>query len=106
VKRNRVILFALVAAATAVITAVTALQGSMALAHLTLDVAPFLIVAGLLICGRFIGEDRMIARLIARRAHLRPLRRAASHRHDRPLASMLARGPRHLRGPPAVAAAA
>jgi hypothetical protein len=106
VKRNRAILFALVTAAVAVATAVAVLQGPTGLAHLALDAAPFAIVAGLLVSGRCIGEARILARLGAGSARRRPLRRTWSHRRDRALTSMLARGARHLRGPPALAAAA
>jgi hypothetical protein len=70
---------------------------------LVLVFSPALLVFGLLVCGRYIGEERIVARrcgaspAIPRRAPRR-LPRPAS---ERPLASLLARHPRLERGPPA-----
>lgn len=68
--------------------------------------APFLLVAGLLLSGRYFGEGR----IHARRAALEPSRpRAASvhwsRRPERALASLLERAPQSRRGPPAPLAA-
>jgi hypothetical protein len=103
---NRLILLALgvVAAVTAV--AVAGLQGATGFEHLVLDASPFLLVAGLLVSGRFLGEERILARYRAcRPARPRPERRARPRRRDRALAALLERSPRTLRGPPAALAA-
>lgn len=63
--------------------------------------APFLVIATLLLSGRFIGEERILA---AYRA-LPPARRVAAawpRLPARPLSSALERAPWSLRGPPAV----
>jgi hypothetical protein len=75
--------------------------------ELALTFAPLLLIAGLLISGRYLGEERILARRIA------PL---APRRHrggtgwrpavERPLAALLARSPRTERGPPAPLATA
>jgi hypothetical protein len=70
-----------------------------------LYLAPFLLVAGLLLSGRYVGEERILA---FRRARSVPKLRAALGRgwsslHELPLASLIERTPRTLRGPPALA---
>lgn len=103
---NRLILLVLVSAAAALAATVGVLQGATGLIHLLLDVAPFLLVAGVLLAGRFPGEDRIIARrAVAPPARLRPERRSWPARRERALASVVARRPRQLRGPPVPAAA-
>jgi hypothetical protein len=106
VRSNRLILLVLVAAALALAGSVGILQGATGLIHLLLDGAPFLLVAGVLLTGRFPGEERIIARRagapVVRR---RPERRTWPARREHALASVVARGPRQLRGPPAPAAA-
>jgi hypothetical protein len=67
--------------------------------------APLLIVAALLLTGRFVGEERILA---ARRARIAPARSPRVQwpsRHARPLVSLLERAPRSPRGPPALVAA-
>jgi hypothetical protein len=106
VNPNRLILFVLIAAGVALAATVTALQGSTGLVHLALDAGPFLLVVGVLLKGRFVGEERILARRRrARVAHRRPARRAWSRQRDRALASLLERRPRQLRGPPGPLAA-
>jgi hypothetical protein len=69
---------------------------------LALGCVPALLILGLLLCGRYVGEERLLA---ARRASApsrarrapRLLPRPAS---ERPLASLLARRPHVERGPP------
>lgn len=63
--------------------------------------APFLVIAALLLSGRFIGEERILA---AYRALARPRRVATSwpRLRSRPFVSALERAPWSLRGPPAV----
>jgi hypothetical protein len=65
---------------------------------------PFLIVAALLLTGRFVGEQRILAARLARLAPLRAARTRWSSRHAAALVSLLERAPRSLRGPPALAA--
>ena len=62
---------------------------------------PFLLVLGLLLSGRFIGEDAILARRAPKPvARLRPARRRWAAERERALASLLERSPRLLRGPP------
>jgi hypothetical protein len=63
--------------------------------------APFLVIAALLLSGRFIGEERILA---AYRTIPRARREGASWPRlpSLPLSSALERAPRSLRGPPAV----
>ncbi len=63
--------------------------------------APFLVIAALLLSGRFIGEERILA---AYRTFPRARREGASWPRlpSLPLSSALERAPRSLRGPPAV----
>jgi hypothetical protein len=74
--------------------------------ELALYLTPVLLVVGLLLCGRYVGEERIVARWRAslaggrRRRAPRGLPRPAP---ARPLASALARRPRLGRGPPAIA---
>lgn len=69
-----------------------------------LTFAPFLALLALLLRRRFVGEDRIVARRMRHGMRLRPAR----VRWGRPLpaaarASVFARAPRCLRGPPALA---
>jgi hypothetical protein len=97
-------LFAVSAALAVVCAAAQALLG---MPELALYLAPFLLIAGLLVSGRFLGEERIVARL----ARLRAALRRAPRRLPRPvsllpLASLLARRVRLERGPPSAAASA
>ena len=71
--------------------------------ELALTFAPLLLIAGLLLSGRYVGEERILARRL--RLAAAPARRRARVRWrpgiERPLASLLARSPRSERGPPA-----
>ena len=74
-------------------------------AEVLLAAAPLLLLAGLLLCGRYVGEERIVARL-ARHVAARPARRRAAR--WRPVVehepvSLLARAARLERGPPAPA---
>jgi hypothetical protein len=66
--------------------------------------APFLVIAALLLSGRFIGEERILA---AYRSLPRARRAVASWPRlpSLPLTSALERAPWSLRGPPAVLSA-
>jgi hypothetical protein len=82
--------------------AVTAVQGLTGMQELVFYAGPFLLVLGLLLSGRFIGEEAIIARR-ATAAPPRPLARRWTPVRERPLASLLQRSTRQLRGPPAAA---
>jgi hypothetical protein len=80
--------------------ALAAVQGLTGMQELVFYASPFLLLLGLLLSGRFIGEDAILAR---RPAPPRP--RPASRRWrpvlERELASLLERSTCRLRGPPA-----
>ena len=85
----------------------SALQGVTGIAELALYGAPLLLLAGLLLCGRFVGEERIVARL--RTAVVGRVRRARTRWARMPartLSSLLAHDPRVERGPPALVLAA
>jgi len=73
--------------------------------HTALHALPFVAVLALLLCGRFVGEERILARRAPTAAPR--LRRARSRRWApaRParVSSLFARSPRTFRGPPAAA---
>ena len=70
--------------------------------EIALTFAPLLLIAGLLISGRYLGEERILARRVQQVA---PRRRRFAARWrpavERTLVSLLARSPRSERGPPA-----
>jgi hypothetical protein len=78
-----------------------AAAGASGALDVVLYTAPFLVIAALLLSGRFIGEERILA---AYRTLPRARRAVASWPRlpSRPLSSALERAPRSLRGPPAV----
>jgi hypothetical protein len=82
--------------------AVTAVQGLTGMQELVFYAGPFLLVLGLLLSGRFIGEDAIVARREPP-ARPRPLARCWTPVRERPLTSLLQRSTRQLRGPPAAA---
>ena len=68
-----------------------------------LYLAPFLLVAGLLLSGRYVGEERILA-FRRERAPLPKLRVTGwALLPELPLATLIERTPRTLRGPPALA---
>jgi membrane protein implicated in regulation of membrane protease activity len=86
--------------------AVAVLQGLAGLTDLTLYAAPLLLIVSLLLGGRFVGEDRILARWgVARPGRRVRAQRRWSHARDRALASLLDCAACTLRGPPAAAAA-
>jgi hypothetical protein len=80
---------------------IAAVQGVTGLTELAFYAGPFLLVLGLLLSGRFIGEEAILARASAAAPRLRPARRRWPAARERALASLLERSPRLLRGPPA-----
>ena len=82
--------------------ALAAVQGLTGMQELVFYAGPFLLVLGLLLSGRFIGEHAILARRSAA-----PPRRPAARRWtpvlEHALASLLERSTRQLRGPPAAA---
>jgi hypothetical protein len=80
--------------------ALMALQGLTGMQELVFYAGPFLLLIGLLLSGRFIGEDAILARHAVAAALPRPLSRRWSPVRERPLASLLERSTRQLRGPP------
>jgi hypothetical protein len=84
----------------------TIVAWAVAGSDMVLYLAPFLLVAGLLLSGRYVGEERI---LTLRRARSVPKLRVALARgwsslREQPLASLFERTPRTLRGPPALVA--
>jgi hypothetical protein len=69
---------------------------------LALGCVPALLIAGLLLCGRYVGEERLLAarRVSAPMRSRRAPRRLSRPASERPLASVLARRPDLERGPP------
>ena len=91
------------AAAAVLLAAVMGVTGSF---ELLLYGGPLLFITGLLLSGRFIGEERILARRAAPPApRLRAARQTWAWLRELPFASLLERSPRLLRGPPAPAAA-
>jgi hypothetical protein len=97
--------FAVLAALAAVMTL---LQGTAGLTDLVLYAGPALLLAGLFLSGRFVGEDRIVSRRtrFAQVARTRRVRARWPRVPARTLSSLLAHDPRIERGPPARALAA
>jgi hypothetical protein len=85
--------------------AVAAAQGITGVSELALYAAPFLLLLGLLLSGRFVGEDAILARRVRPAPRPRPLPRRWTALRELPLASLLERSPGLERGPPVVLAA-
>ena len=92
----------LLAAAAVLLAAVMEITGSF---ELLLYGGPLLFLIGLLISGRFIGEERILARRALPAPRVRAARQSWSRLRELPLASLLERSPLQGRGPPAPAAA-
>lgn len=82
--------------------ALAGVQGLTGIQELVFFAGPFLLLIGLLLSGRFIGEQAILARR-ATAVRLRPAARAWTPVRERPLGSLLERSTRLLRGPPALA---
>src|SRR4051794_28291830 len=78
-------------------------RGLTGVAELVVYPGPFLLVLGLLLSGRFIGEQAILARCAKRTParRRRPARRRWPAVRQRALASLLERSTSLLRGPPA-----
>jgi hypothetical protein len=92
---------------TVLAAGIAAAQALLGMPDLALYFAPVFVVAGLVLSGRFVGEERIVARRVPAPAP----RRRAPHRLPRPaaarrLASLLARRAHLERGPPALSLAA
>ena len=82
------------------------LQAITGIPELVLYLTPLFLIAALLLSGHYVAEERIVAAWRGRRGGY-ALRAAASRprlRRELPLASLLARSPRTLRGPPALLA--
>jgi len=90
-------------AAAAVVLA--ALMGFTGATELVLYGGPLLFITGLLLSGRFIGEERILARRRVAPARQRAARLSWARLRERPFASLLERSAHFERGPPAPAAA-
>jgi hypothetical protein len=93
---------------TAFAVLVTVLQGMAGVTDLVLYAGPALLIAGLLLCGRFVGEEHIVRRLrrIAPAGRARRARARWPRPPARTLSSLLAHDPRVERGPPALVLAA
>jgi len=93
--------WSLLAVAAVVIALLQAVTGST---EVVLYAGPLLLVFGFLISGRYLGEERILARRMRASAprRVRAIQRWTRVR-DRALTSLVARGAQPLRGPPAVA---
>jgi hypothetical protein len=94
---------------TALAALSVAAQAVTGVSELALYLTPLFLIAALLLCGRYVGEDRIVARWRAAVAVLRrPRRRAVRWRPQavRALRSQLLQGSFGVRGPPTQAAPA
>jgi hypothetical protein len=95
----------------ACLTALAALaalaQGLSGVGELALYLTPLFLIAALLLCGRYVAEERIVRRWRAGLPARRPRRVRGRWQtvRERPLVSLLERSPRLERGPPALATA-
>jgi len=80
--------------------ALAAVQGLTGTTELVFYAGPCLLLIGLLLSGRFIGEEAILARHATAPPKLRPSAKRWSPVRERPLASLLERSTQQLRGPP------
>jgi len=81
-------------------------QGMSGVSELVLYLTPLFLIAALLLCGRYVAEERIVRRWRGTVPHRRP-RRMRGRWHavaEAALLSLLERSPRLERGPPALAA--
>ncbi len=82
------------------------LQALTGIPELVLYLTPLFLIAALLFSGHYVAEARIVAAWRGRRAaHGRRSVTRPHLRRELPLASLLARSPRTLRGPPALLSA-
>jgi hypothetical protein len=95
------VLILLIALAAVSAALVSGAPGAM---QIVLFAGPFLLIAGLLLSGRYVGEERIHALRAARAPRrLRAARRVGRpHGRELALASLLERAAWSLRGPPAL----
>jgi hypothetical protein len=94
---------------TALAVLCVAVQGVTGVTELTLYLTPLFLIAGLLLSGRYVGEDRIVARWRAAVAVRRPCRRTSVRWRPRAvhaLRSQLIEASFGVRGPPALLAPA
>ena len=94
---------------TALAAACVAVQGVTGVSELALYLTPLFLIAALLLSGRYVGEERIVARWRAAVAVLRRPRRRGIRWRPRAVAklrSQLLPGSFAVRGPPAPAAPA
>jgi hypothetical protein len=93
---------------TALAALVATVQGITGMTELALFLTPVFLVGALLLSGRFVAEDRIVARWRATVVRRRPRRRAARWRPRAatPLRTQLLQGSLDVRGPPALVAPA
>jgi hypothetical protein len=87
---------------TALAAAIAVAQGISGVSELALYFTPLFLIGALLLCGRFVAENRILR--LWRSAVPRRRRRAPRRRRAvavRPLSSQLTRSSRVTRGPPA-----
>ena len=90
---------------TALAVACAAAQAVTGVEHLTLWLTPLFLLAALLLSGRYVGEEQLLAARARRVAPTRPRRVAVAwpRLHELGLASLLERSTALLRGPSAAA---
>jgi hypothetical protein len=91
------------AAMTIVAVGCAVAQSLTGMPELALYLTPVVLIAGMLLCGRYVGEERIVARWEASLAgarRRRPPRRLPRPAPARPLTSVVARRPALERGPP------
>jgi len=92
---------------TAFAVLATVAGGMSGIGELALYLTPLFLIAALLLCGRYVAEDRIVRRWRS----TAPARRTRAVRGrwrpvaEAPLASLLERSPRLERGPPALISA-
>jgi hypothetical protein len=92
---------------TAFAVLATVAGGMSGIGELALYLTPLFLIAALLLCGRYVAEDRIVRRwrASARMRRARPARDRWRPVAETALASLLERSPRLERGPPARASA-
>ena len=83
------------------------IQGMSGMTELALYLTPLFLIAALLLCGRYVAEERIVRRWRGTTAprRPRPVRTRWRAIWDTPLVSLLERSPSLERGPPALASA-